>query len=654
VAFLKDYPQTPYRKEIEKNIFEISTASGDELSYRTFLELNPESHLNGKAKNILYHILQDEHREAFPSVIGNDSLKQVQSLAHQYLVPFLKGGSFGFMDEDGNEVIKAQEEELNKEYRCGNIIEDILVLQDKILARNGAVIYSGNVSAVDDLDMGFLKIEWGSCVRVIHKSGFVVGDPCVQDAKVLSGRLLTLKKDNLWSVWTLSGRLLQYYAWDNISNFGEVIIFNKEGRIYLATINDIARIADQQLLQLKDSFDEVKSWPEKILWVKTGEYEGALDQSLNVHIKFEKQTLTSTSFGARSSLGAMHRLYNKKGEESALFQKVQLQEPWVSVKINGGWRLFDPQLLKYQSESFDSVRFTGPCAIGITIDSLRIYFTPHSTLDVLRPVGYEFIPGQDQSFFIQLEHDDKKSIYDQNGDKLFAIEGDKIQYAGQRMFIVSKKEKKGLVQADGKPVLPFDYNAIGSVKDGVVSLLKSMKFGLYNIGQRKLLKPEYSKNLVPYNKDVIVAFKDGVYGFIGWDNKPISAFEFDEIRYWNDSAALVKKDYQWMIYEVKSSRVLTDQIRDFKLIRDEGSEKLAIIHQENSYGVISSTKGVIIPPTFSDIVNVGSKEKPFYFTEKHVEEASIFVVIYYSAEGKLLRRDVYEQDDYERIYCSGN
>jgi len=97
-----------------------------------------------------------------------------------------------------------------------------------------------------------------------------------------------------------------------------------------------------------------------------------------------------------------------------------------------------------------------------------------------------------------------------------------------------------------------------------------------------------------------------------------------------------------------------DKIKDFKLIQEEDSEKLAIIHQETSYGVISSVKGVVIPPTFSDIVNVGSKEKPLYFTEKHVEEASIFVVIYYSAEGKLLRREVYEQDDYERIYCSGN
>jgi hypothetical protein len=62
----------------------------------------------------------------------------------------------------------------------------------------------------------------------------------------------------------------------------------------------------------------------------------------------------------------------------------------------------------------------------------------------------------------------------------------------------------------------------------------------------------------------------------------------------------------------------------------------------------------MIPISFSDIINVGSKENPFYFTEKHVEEASIFVVIYYDSNGKMVRKEVYEQDEYEKIYCSDN
>jgi len=654
ISFLKAYPNTPYRPELEKNIFEISTASGEAATYVSFLQQYPESRFEKKARNILYHLMTDEHPESKVPVLENDSLKNIRLLEHQYLVPFLKGELFGFMSEDGREVLKAQITELSNEYRCGNIMEDVLVFDNKILTRSGTVIFTGNVRSVDDLDQGFLLVGTDSGMQVIHKSGFTPGDRTVDDAKLLNGKLLALKKDNLWSVWTLSGRLLQYYAWDDITAINNVIVFRQQQKVYLATLHDVAQVANQQLLMLNDPFDEVKAWPDGILWVKTGSYEGALDQSLNVHIKFEKQVLTPVSFGATSSVGVLHRIYNKGGNESPVFQQVQVQEPWVSVKVNGAWRLFDPSLMKYQSEAFDTIRFAGPCAVGVFNDSLRIFFSPTNTLDVLQSVQYEFIPGLNKSFFLQLEYDNKKNIYDQQGLKLFTIEADKIQYAGQNLFIISRKDKKGLVQSDGKVVLPIDYHAIGSVQDGVVTLLKSMKFGMYNIAQKKLIKPEYTKNLVPYNTHVLVAFKDGKFGLVDWDNKPLSKFDFDEIHYWNDSAALVKKAYQWMIYEIKSSRVLQDKIKDFTLIHNSSHKKLAIIHRENNFGVISGTEGTIIPITFSDIVNVGSADKPLYFTEKHVEEAGIFVVIYYSAEGKLLRREVYEQDDYDRIYCSGN
>ena len=92
-------------------------------------------------------------------------------------------------------------------------------------------------------------------------------------------------------------------------------------------------------------------------------------------------------------------------------------------------------------------------------------------------------------------------------------------------------------------------------------------------------------------------------------------------------------------------------ISHLETIRNTAEEKLLIVNKEGKYGVISNRTGVVIPVNFSDIVNVGSADQPMYFTEKHVQEASIFVVIYYDAAGKMLRREVYEQDEYERIYC---
>ena len=80
-------------------------------------------------------------------------------------------------------------------------------------------------------------------------------------------------------------------------------------------------------------------------------------------------------------------------------------------------------------------------------------------------------------------------------------------------------------------------------------------------------------------------------------------------------------------------------------------EKIAVYRQDNYYGVMSNQRGVIIEPTYTDILNLGTADEPLYFTEKFVEEAAIYVVIYYSDEGKQVRRQVFEEEEYGRIKC---
>lgn len=648
--FLKRFPSSPHRREAEKMVFEISTASGEPASFETFLARHPENHKAPVAQRILYHLLPEEQRDNLPSCLRTDSLKQVAALERSYLVPVLHNDLFGFMDPEGKEVITPQAGEIDPAYRCGNITDDVLILSEKVVTRNGMPLIEGKVFSLDDLGNGFLLAGKTNCFSLFHKSGFRIGDHCLEDARLISGKFLALKKNRVWSLWTLTGRILLHYAWDNISSNGNIIIFQKGKGLQLATAAAVAAIARHQPLKLTNAFDEIRNWPDSLLWVRSGDLHGVLDHTLAVWINPDKGELTSTFFGA-SRAGQQTTLYDKKGNVIAEGNDVQVQYPWIALKSEQSWKVLDPKGHAI-SRAYDSICFKGPFAIGMKEDSVRVYFDRKVAMDLVRPVTLEFVPGQDSSAFMLIGQDDKKSLYDHKGRKLFAVPYHKVQHAGQDIFIVSKKEKKGLVSADGKQLLPAEYDAIGSIKDGMISLLRSVKFGYYDVSRKRLVKPEYSKNVVPYNQHVLTAFKDRQYGFIGWDNKPLSNFEFGEIRYWNDSAALVKKNSQWMIYEIQSKKVLFDKIRDYQLIRDMPDEKLAIIHQENNYGVLSCKKGIVIPITFSDIVNVGSSEVPLYFTEKHVEEASLFVVIYYTHHGVMLRKEVYEQEDYDKIYCS--
>jgi len=653
-TFLKTYPESPYRKNVEQSIFEIGTADGTPKSYETFLKTYPQSTVVKKARNILFHILNQPDRIE-NTFLQTDSLNRVVALEKNYLIPILHIGQIGFMNEKGEEIIHLQESEIADDYLCGNISEDIIVLSDKIISPSGSIIYHGAVKDVEDIGSGFLIIEADDCMKVLHKSGFIVGDSCVTDAKVLSGKLIALKKGNAWSVWTFSGRMLVPFSWEDISTIENILLFKKGDKIKLATVHAVAQIADQHPLKLSDAFDEVKEWSQRFLHAKSGEYEGVLNQELNTFIRFDKQTLTQAYLGglATSSLGSS--IFNADGKESSVFRKVQFNKPWTAVKVNThAWRLFNVTDLVFQSSVYDTIHFVGPFAIGNRRDSISIYFNPNYTLALRQPVKLEFIPGKDSTAFLSISQDESKVLYDGEGRRLFNVPYDGIQYVGEGMFIVSKKDKKGLVYNNGKLLLPIEYDAIGSVKNNTISILKAMKFGLFETKKQKLIKPEYIKNIIPYTLDKLVVFKDGGSGFVGWDNKPLSKFEFDEVRYWNDTSAIVKSNFFWKLYDIRSGKILIDRIKDYKLIQDNPQEKIAIIHQDNTYGVIHNHKGVIIPSNFSDIINVGSRDLPLYFTEKHVEEASLFVVIYYDHNGQMLRKEVYEHDDYERIYCSDN
>jgi hypothetical protein len=110
----------------------------------------------------------------------------------------------------------------------------------------------------------------------------------------------------------------------------------------------------------------------------------------------------------------------------------------------------------------------------------------------------------------------------------------------------------------------------------------------------------------------------------------------------------------WSIYNTLTGKVEETGITEIKYLTEGPEEKLAIVRQDNAFGVLSNRRGFVIPASFTKINNVGSAEEPMYFTEKHVEEASIYVVIYYDQRGKMLLRQVYEEDDYEKIVCQDN
>jgi hypothetical protein len=231
------------------------------------------------------------------------------------------------------------------------------------------------------------------------------------------------------------------------------------------------------------------------------------------------------------------------------------------------------------------------------------------------------------------------------------MEFDQLDPVTRNLFMITRGGKKGLVRDDGKVVLPVEYDAIVPTGEHGLSLLKDKKFGWYEFRTGQLVKPVYDRNVLSYRPGLWLAFKDKGYAFLQPDGKPLGQFEWEEVSHWNDSVAWVRKGNSWKLLEIASHKVRMDNIRQYRYLRETKEEKLAIVQQDKVYGVISSRRGVVVPIQYTDVVNLGTQDHPLFYTERHITEAGITVVVYFDRSGKAVRSQALEAEELDKISC---
>jgi hypothetical protein len=648
--FLMEFPATPYRREVEKHILEIMTASGEPEAFQAFILRYARSGYREIAENILYHLVNESEHPSVNSVEWSDSLKRVADLDQDFLIPVLKNSRFGFMNSRGQTVIPFQSETLLEDYRCGNISEDVLILNGKLTGRSGQIIVPDSVMEVEDLGIGFLKVITPSQTSVYHKSGMRVVEN-IEDAKIVANRFIAFRRQGKWNLCTLTGLTVTTEDYQDIGAVNSVVTFTKVNKIRLSTPVLIGDVANNYPLKLSDSYDQVKSLSKDLMIVKSADLQTVLDRNLVQIFPMAVQEFEKTFFGLVVKARGQVALYDNDLRSLGTFTKYISSGSAIAVRQDSTMSFLNLSSRQLGPIAYDSISFVGPFPLTFKSDSVNVHFNGLKKA-YRRGVTISHLPKKDSTGFIIVRDNGRRTVLDGNGQALFSGDYDAIEFAGENYFIIHRKEKKGLLSKNGKVVLPTEYDAISNVSGSIVTFLKSMKFGAYNVRLKKMIRPQYDKNIMVYNLSMLAVWQKGQYIFVDWSNKPIFKNTYDEVRTWNDSVALVRSGFNWSILNLYENKLLLQSVKNFSFITDSSLEKLAIIKTEHNYGVVSNERGVVIPPTFSYIVNVGSSDHPVYFTEKHVEEASIFVVIYYDQWGKMLRREVYEEDDYEKIYCS--
>ncbi len=652
LSFVQTHPASPYKSLADKNIFELTTITGTPNDFIRFIKAYPKNLFVHRAQGFLFHIVRETEEKNNP-VEWTDSLKQILAVNKLLWAPIYKNGKYGFIDSRGAETFAPQFDAINEEYKCGSIKDDILITSNGLFSRNRCRL-TGWAPVVKDLGYGFLKVGDSSCVKILHKSGMWIGESCAQDGSVLGERFLTVKRDGLVGLYALTGRMLLSPQCSAIEMSEGVIILDRMGKKSLCLPSQLASVADGNPLVEDFIFDQVRPMGEGLLLVSNGSLEGIINSKLEFVVPLARQSLYQMPFGLVRKINDRFSFNNLVPElANTTWERYRFFRQWLLLQNSGEEKLVDTHSKKVVEAHPDSLWTDEGLVFARDGDSVHVHINSSTQITLALGAKLTFVKSVDSVRYFFVEQKNKKIIFSiVTGKKLFSADFDQLESLTSDFFIVTKKNKKGLVNKLGKPILPTEYDALVLASKTQLSLLKEKKFGLYDLVSGKLIKPFFERNISPVGSEALMACKDGHYGLIDWNAKPLTLFEFDAIVPWTENEIWAKKGFEWSLIDFKQSKSRLRHIKNFHVFVDRPKEKIAFVQQENYFGVLSSQRGMIIPPSFTYITNLGSDEEPLYFTAKEVEEASMVVVIYYDGEGKLLRKQVYEEDEYARLVCA--
>ncbi len=649
VGFYRDFPENPFRPAAEQRIFELMTASGTPMAFERFLQGYPESKWASRARALLFALYREGEKTAGDAWM-TDSMRNLRG-PDAYWVPVIKSGRYGFINEAGKEIVAPQFESIPDGYRCGEITDRYVVSSSGVLARNGHLIWSGKVDDFDDLGLGFVYLVTDSGGQVIHESGYRITASAIDDAMVIANRFLGINRKDRWSIYTLAGTPLLPVLYEDLAVLDSVVQLTKDNKLTLTTPSRMARMAEGQPVNNEFVFDEVRKWGDLHYWVRNGVMEGVVDARLRFVIPLDRQVLRKTSFGFVTKKGDDLFVEGIRQLEGKPFRFVVEHASWVKLQdVSRKHYLFD----RSQSSLLpaDSVWFRNQLAFLQQGDSVRAFLPDNQVIVFAANAPFQFQVSKDSAAFMIIEDRRRKQVYDvASGIKLFAMEFDQLEPVTRSLFIVTRGGKKGLVRDDGKVVLPVEYDAIVPTGEQGLSLRKDRKFGWYDFRLGQLVKPVYDRNVLSYRPGLWLAFKDKGYAFLQPDGKPLGQFEWDEVAHWNDSVAWVRRGTTWKLLEIATHKVRLENIRQYRYLRETKDDKLAIVQQDKVYGVISSKHGIVVPIQYTDVVNLGTQEHPLYYTERHITEAGITVVVYFDRSGKTVRSQALEAEELDKISC---
>lgn len=662
--YIKDWPESHLievaKEKFDERNYQEKTKNGTALELESFYNNFPESRWRNQALEKLFFLTTTDGKEEtfssfakrFPGTKYGRLSEDLNKYRNTYYgkglwLPVASSNKLGFMNYEGSILIRPKFDSLSYDVACSQDRTGLTLLPDGVYDKTGRKILEGSFSEVSSIGCGFiLTAGLNREKNLLHESGWKPFDKPVKNAALIAGNFLAVRLEKKWQLFGLNGQEILPAVYDTIFPTSFYSVFRRSGK-YLFVKN-------QDILGFKSGkapakvFDQVDQLGPNFLKVQIGSMEEVLNENLETVVPLDRHKIRYSPAGFIIEKNNSLYLADWPILKNKPFSKIEFPEPWVKTRSSLGTGLYFMQDKSEAMASADSVWFKGRFAFAKKGDSVTLFTPVKQKVTFGLEDELKFISSSDSGLFLLIRKKTQLQLFDAlTGKKMVAGAYSDIQPVTKDYFIVNLKNKKGLVQKGGKQILPADYDAI-LYQNGWFSLLREKRFGGFNPKSNKMLKPVYDANLITFSEDLMVARKNKKWGILNLKDKPEKTlFIHDEVRYVNDSLALVRKVKSWSMLNVYSGITIADQITDWQPV--ENGERI-IYKSGNFYGMISTATGILVEPRFREIVWLTDENQSLFMGISSLEDNRVRIE-YFNHNGIILQKFETTEERLELILC---
>lgn len=177
----------------------------------------------------------------------------------------------------------------------------------------------------------------------------------------------------------------------------------------------------------------------------------------------------------------------------------------------------------------------------------------------------------------------------------------------QNAIKVQKNGKYGMINIEGKEILPCEYDALYSLKNTNNSILveKDGKIGLVDSTGKVIIEPQYKEIRglgTDYTSGYIVITEDNQYGVVDCNNQKVLDTKYQDIKSLTDNGTyVVKENNNWELVQRNGEVTFSDGLKNVKDILGLKNGNVIIQNTNNKVGVINTTGETILNTVYDDI-----------------------------------------------------